>query len=539
MPDASDELVVKRVQDEVKDGWFKHALKHEEYDAVLVLAHMHHEDELVEQIRKAIRGIINKPQFPIQFITGHSHIRAISFPDDYSSSFEAGKFLDTVGFVSFPTYDTILNAGNIRRHLLDGDEAIAPEGTIAPTTISNDTLSQVILPPPPTIEAPVPEQTTQPPYPTEQQPYDPMPPVPQMPHVTVPEGGNPLFKYVFMDANVGVFGDVLGGIPQNEFDTDDGIALSEFIYETQEKMGLHEEIGCADRDYILNTTLDDESSLWRLFQLHVGPYWFQEDQENHVLMVSKDTWRYDLKATAPLILDDLFAVAPFNDTTVHLGEYDGSIIKGLEETLNLWDGLDDATSLYDSIPSFITVGNVTDDNAKYHLYTFDWSVHAIHKGLAKVIPPDSGIIIPDPTKTSFSSTLMWVKYALEVWPCNGNGSNGPQMHLPDWFPTQDTVTGNDDDKVRRAVAVVLAVIIMLFVIVAITCFFMFFRYLCCSGHSALSQEELDAFTMDNDYDDDEEYDEEEMNGDDVYDMGGKDDYDTEMTNGDQDDNELL
>ena len=67
----------------------------------------------------------------------------------------------------------------------------------------------------------------------------------------------------------------------------------------------------------------------------------------------------------------------------------------------------------------------------------------------------------NPTATTFSSTLMWVKYVLEQMPCAG--SDGPQMHLPDWFPTQETVTGDDDDKVRRAVAIVLAVVVVLFV----------------------------------------------------------------------------
>jgi 2',3'-cyclic-nucleotide 2'-phosphodiesterase (5'-nucleotidase family) len=44
---------------------------------------------------------------PIQFITGHTHIRAYSLIDSYSSSFEAGRYLDTIGFVSFPVLRNI------------------------------------------------------------------------------------------------------------------------------------------------------------------------------------------------------------------------------------------------------------------------------------------------------------------------------------------------------------------------------------------------------------------------------------------------
>jgi len=73
--------------------------------AVLVLSHMDLKNEYLNVILKAIRSRADEfPQLenmPVQFITGHTHYRGFTGVDAHSSSFEAGHYLDTVGFVSF------------------------------------------------------------------------------------------------------------------------------------------------------------------------------------------------------------------------------------------------------------------------------------------------------------------------------------------------------------------------------------------------------------------------------------------------------
>eukprot|EP00538_Stauroneis_constricta_P011188 CAMPEP_0119554560 /NCGR_PEP_ID=MMETSP1352-20130426/7021_1 /TAXON_ID=265584 /ORGANISM="Stauroneis constricta, Strain CCMP1120" /LENGTH=626 /DNA_ID=CAMNT_0007601173 /DNA_START=28 /DNA_END=1908 /DNA_ORIENTATION=+ len=96
---------VETVQDVVRQEWFINVLSKENYDAILVMAHMHVTDPLVDVIRIAIRNVVGN-DMPIQFMTGHSHIRSYKVLDDFSASFEAGKFLDTVGFASFPKKGT-------------------------------------------------------------------------------------------------------------------------------------------------------------------------------------------------------------------------------------------------------------------------------------------------------------------------------------------------------------------------------------------------------------------------------------------------
>jgi 5'-nucleotidase, C-terminal domain len=101
--------IVERVQDVIQQEWFRSALVEEHFDAILVLAHMDCVDPLVFAILESIRSIVGC-EMPIQFLTGHSHRRCFEATDPASSSMEAGRFLDTVGFVSFPTKRTYASA---------------------------------------------------------------------------------------------------------------------------------------------------------------------------------------------------------------------------------------------------------------------------------------------------------------------------------------------------------------------------------------------------------------------------------------------
>ena len=97
-------LTVEHVQDVVQQEWFTQALE-EEFDAIMVLAHMDVEDPLVKVILQSIRSKHGK-DMPVQFITGHTHVKAEVKVDLFSHSMEAGFNLETVGFVSFPTQKT-------------------------------------------------------------------------------------------------------------------------------------------------------------------------------------------------------------------------------------------------------------------------------------------------------------------------------------------------------------------------------------------------------------------------------------------------
>jgi 2',3'-cyclic-nucleotide 2'-phosphodiesterase (5'-nucleotidase family) len=106
-----------KVEDVVKEEWFKKALKDQEYHAIMVMAHMKVDSSLVTTIKDAIRSNGVDKDMPIQFITGHTRQRAEQKIDPWSHSFQAGGNLDTLGFVSFPTNDTAKFSGKDAKSL--------------------------------------------------------------------------------------------------------------------------------------------------------------------------------------------------------------------------------------------------------------------------------------------------------------------------------------------------------------------------------------------------------------------------------------
>ena len=133
---------VKKVQETVRMEWFQKVLLQRDYDAILVLAHMDYVDPLVGFLHRSIRALVG-PEMPIQFINGHSHRRGFKVYDRTCTAFEPGRFLDTVGFVSFPTLESVqksdapeslfrhvfLNASKSALANAVGNDTKTPEGT--------------------------------------------------------------------------------------------------------------------------------------------------------------------------------------------------------------------------------------------------------------------------------------------------------------------------------------------------------------------------------------------------------------------------
>ena len=97
---------VHKVQETIQQQWFQSVLLQRDYDAILVLAHIDYVDPLITVLHHSIRDLVGD-EMPIQFLNGHSHRRGSHVYDTTCHAFEAGRFLDTVGFVSFPTYASV------------------------------------------------------------------------------------------------------------------------------------------------------------------------------------------------------------------------------------------------------------------------------------------------------------------------------------------------------------------------------------------------------------------------------------------------
>ncbi|OEU21815.1 Metallo-dependent phosphatase [Fragilariopsis cylindrus CCMP1102] len=349
-------IVIEDVEKVVAQEWFVNALVEEHYDAILVLAHMDLVDPLVHVIKSAIRSNIGQGM-PVVFITGHTHYRGVKQLEDTTMTFEAGRYMDTVGFVSFPKKESVRS-----------------------------------------------------------------------------ENSTSLFSHAFLDANKQVlFQDTLGFSRSEDGETKNGKELSKFIDQTREKLGLKKEIGCAPQSYFFERPVDAEGSLWGLYRDEVIPKIFfksrqtmeaieeeatnEEDDLPMAMLLSKDAWRYDLFNNATLIADDIIAVAPFNDTVVHLGTFPSKVIAKANRTLNQYSNGDDLTWL-PTLPKFILIGSLdeSDANTKYHLYCHDFEAIHVQKILRRLAPKEHVVI----KKTEFRSTMIWMAFVEEYWKCDGS-----------------------------------------------------------------------------------------------------------------------
>lgn len=138
---------VEAVEEVVRAQWFVDELSTGEYDAILVLAHMDVKDDLVYVILDGIRNVTG-PDVPVQFITGHTHYRANEVLDNRASSFMAGRYLDTLGFVSFPLTQnlTVNETANFQHVFMDANVQTLKDtlGVDEMSTSSGSALSSLI-----------------------------------------------------------------------------------------------------------------------------------------------------------------------------------------------------------------------------------------------------------------------------------------------------------------------------------------------------------------------------------------------------------
>ena len=374
MHDNDPIVTVERVQDVVNADWFEEVLGSETYDAVLVLAHMDHKDPLVHVILERIRDLVDK-DMPVQFVTGHTHYRGSSVPDNYSSSFEAGRYLDTVGFVSFPSQKNIRAAVAAKHQAASGNFLAGAMKDPAPSATQVDYKKA--------------------------------------------------FQHVFIDAKHSALQDILG---MDEVVTPDGTALSEYISQVQEDLGLFEIVGCVDENYYMHKGLGEANSLWELFCTGVIPHVFplRTDMAAHngnpvVTFMDKGLWRYNLLA-GELSFDEVIAITPFNDTLYTFPGIPGSVIAKLNASLH---------SDYNVMcPS--TVSNLPQPsephgtNVLYDLVTTEFSLHHVRHVLETVWPSNASSTtnVPDAVLiANHTSTSIWLEFLNETDMCTTNNKN--------------------------------------------------------------------------------------------------------------------
>lgn len=352
--------VVEKVEIVVQQDWFLkvlHQAKNDHMvDAILVLAHMDCVDPLVNVILQAIRNVMGT-DMPIQFITGHSHRRAFEQLDPLATSFEPGRFLDTVGFVSFPKratvslkqrYDRSRNMSYLFQHtFLDANQKVLEEAV----------------------------------------------------GISVDED----------DENV-ANGEQRG---EELLYTPSGQALSHMIKTTQQSLGLFETLGCSNRTYLLSAGLDDPSSLWRLYLHQVIPMQLFHQNTSKLFIQGTMAFRYNL-FDGKVSLDDVIAVCPFNDTIYQItGSIRGADILAAFATVPQPDSNRD-------LPPFGITPEKIEPERSYALYVPDFDLRRIQIRMENVTGeayhPQP---VCDHQHCAFTTDL-WKEYVESQWQCQGS-----------------------------------------------------------------------------------------------------------------------
>ncbi|KAF1842453.1 ser/Thr protein phosphatase-like protein family [Cucurbitaria berberidis CBS 394.84] len=106
----ANNTVVQRVEDTVKEEWFKESLKDKDLDLIIVFGHVDIRSNEYKLLFSNIRS--SQRDTPIQFFGGHSHIRDYKIFDSKSVALESGRYMETLGFMSIDG----LSTGGTKKH---------------------------------------------------------------------------------------------------------------------------------------------------------------------------------------------------------------------------------------------------------------------------------------------------------------------------------------------------------------------------------------------------------------------------------------
>lgn len=347
---------------------------------------MHVTDPLVQVILHTIRDQVGK-QVPIQFITGHTHIRSWAQLDKYSASFEAGRYLDTLGFCSFPTKTTLSDHSDASSNSTSDD--------VQATGLGSRVSQQ-----------------------------------------------KQLFSHIFLDANRYTLQMTLsheGGDTSAE--SPHGLQLTDSIHATQKQLGLNELIGCSPTRYYVGKSMDQEDSLWRLYMHHIVPsvLFGATNADNSLKYPNEPLFiqgtgalRYDL-FKGNTVLDDVIAVCPFNDTLYRVGTLDGwQILSGLNITnprpASISPTEESDNSPVAGLPTWAFSSHGLEVNQSYDLITSQFHLQI----MVNLVEKFGGEPIPDPdpferealkggeSPSFWTTTELWRAYVKREWKCSAS-----------------------------------------------------------------------------------------------------------------------
>lgn len=395
----SETIEIVPVEEVIEEDWFRDALRNDDetYDAIIVMAHMDYNNPLVDAIYEKIREYVKHPKMPVQFITGHSHTRS------HSQNIKRDQFVHKL--TPGGLFDTI---GWVTMPKFD-------KANVLDTNIlKND--------------------------------------------------ATPEFSHRFLNTSKSFLHSTLGLVGENNNNsiplrTTGGNKISQLIHDTQTKLELNEIVACPKQDYFRNISIHDENSLWKLWKDHVVKTQIFEKDTDRVMLVSKKTFRYDLRGRGinkhdddAMTLDDVIAIAPFMERVIYVGDVPDWMIRRMNNTFN-------SLSYHNIIPDYVLAGDLEETKTAetYQLYTHEVDVPKIKSKLEKFNFHDFRL-----EYTGNRDTLYWLDYVRNAFQCKGLNAaeqenimkKKPYFYDPNELEEEDTdgkltfedIDGNDDVK---------------------------------------------------------------------------------------------
>ena len=298
--DNAENIVVRKVDDAIKEKWFQDAIRDREVDLFLVVGHISLHSLEFEAIYKAIRS--QQWDIPIQFFGGHSHIRDYAKFDKKAYALESGRYLETVGFMSIKG----LNTGGKKR--VTSFESPHPR--------SKGRIEQI---------------------------------------------ASPTFSRRYIDNNLYSFYHHTS-LNETTFPTDHGREVSAMISSARNHLNLDQTYGCAPQNFWTSRApFPQNDSVFTLLQEHILPSKVKDDSRKgvpRIVLTNTGAIRFDI-FKGRFTVDSMYTVSPFTSGFHFVKDVPFSIAKRLLQILNhgvpqLWP-LELATQLRAKVPASVNM----------------------------------------------------------------------------------------------------------------------------------------------------------------------------------------
>ncbi|GJC83614.1 secreted protein ARB_01864 [Colletotrichum liriopes] len=269
----SNASVVTKAATMVTQPWFLSAVNYTEpIDLFLVIGHnpvrQTQSSSTLKTVFDAIRAI--RPDTPVQFFGGHTHIRDFAVYDDKSTALESGRYCETVGWLSL----TGVKSNNYKGTL-------HPKGVPHPSqkaiSVATKTASSSLA----------------------------------------SATGNSSITYFrrYLDWNTLTFEYHAVGSQGKAFNTSKGVSVSQNITATRKNLNLTSLYGCAPQTWCINCApFMSNASVFSLTTAALAATIITEERAStpRIIIANTGHIRFDL-AQGPFDYDSSFIVSPFTD----------------------------------------------------------------------------------------------------------------------------------------------------------------------------------------------------------------------------------